>query len=390
MKSPGFSLWRADPGAQSSMPPKLAAGTRHPQVGVALITVLLIVFLASVTATSLATLQQMAIRRSTVLQHQQQARLYTLGLEQWAMVILARDRQDNEIDHPDEEWAKPLLLPVDGGELSGQITDLQSCFNLNNLWRTAPGGQRHEPNDHDRNRPTGDATKQEPESRAATEDATEEPSPAKPNSPASPDPSQSEKEGLNQPQMQALQRLLENLALKPELAQAIVDWIDPNVDPLFPDGAEDSDYMVLDPAYLAANRPFSNVSELRLVKGMDRETYDKLAPYVRALPPGAALNVNTASAPVLAALSDDGADEEELEHLLETRPTKGYDDVDKFLNAAKLAVNAELKAQLSVGSQYFLLRAEARVGDGRAMLYSMLYRDKDGVRVLRRGFGNQD
>ncbi|MDG4553493.1 MAG: type II secretion system minor pseudopilin GspK [Candidatus Competibacter sp.] len=372
------------------MPPKLAASTCHRQIGVALITVLLIVFLASVTATGLATLQQLAIRRSTVLQHQQQARLYTLGLEQWAMVILARDRQDNEIDHPDEEWAKPLLLPVDGGELSGQITDLQSCFNLNNLWRAAPGGQRPEPNDHDRDRPTGEDMKQEAESRAATEDATAEPSPAIPQSPANPDPSQSGKEGLDQPQMQVLQRLLESLALKPELAQAIVDWIDPNLDPLFPDGAEDSDYMVLDPAYLAANRPFASVSELRLVKGVDRETYDKLAPYVRALPPGTALNVNTASAPVLAALSDDGVDEEELERLLETRPTAGYDDVDKFLNAAKLAVNAELKAHLSVGSQYFLLRAEARVGDGRAMLYSMLYRDKDGVRVLRHGFGNQD
>jgi general secretion pathway protein K len=50
--------------------------------------VLLIVFIASVTATSLAALQQRAIRRSTVLIHQQQARLYTLGLEQWAMIIL--------------------------------------------------------------------------------------------------------------------------------------------------------------------------------------------------------------------------------------------------------------------------------------------------------------
>ena len=391
MKSPGFSLWRVDPGTRSPTPPASAARARHRQAGVALITVLLIVFLASVTAASLATLQQLAIRRSSVLQHQQQARLYTLGLEQWAMVILARDRQDNEIDHPGEEWANlPLLLPVEGGELTGRLTDLQGCFNLNNLWRTAPGESQPNPDTGDEDRPDGDGEEQETESPAAPEENAAEPSQAKPKPSDGPDPPQSEQAGFNQPQIQALQRLLESLELKPELAQAIVDWIDPDADPLFPDGAEDSDYTVRDPAYLAANRPFASVSELRLVKGVDRETYDKLAPHVCALPPGTALNVNTASAPVLAALSDDGADATELERLLETRPDEGYDKVDDLLNAAELTVNAELKAQLSAGSQYFLLRAEARVGDGRAMLYSMLYRDENGVRVLRRGFGNQD
>ena len=125
MKSPGCFPWPADPGVGSVVPPSNRAASTGPQAGVALITVLLIVFLASVTATSLATLQQLAIRRSAVLQHQQQARLYTLGLEQWAMVILARDRQDNETDHRGEEWAKlPMMLPVEGGELSGRLSDL--------------------------------------------------------------------------------------------------------------------------------------------------------------------------------------------------------------------------------------------------------------------------
>ena len=75
---------------------------------------------------------------------------------------------------------------------------------------------------------------------------------------------------------------------------------------------------------------------------------------------------------------------------LTVRPDDGYKTVDDFLSAAKLTVDASLKAQLSVDSQHFLLRAEARVGDGHAMLYSILYREEDGVRVLRRSFGNQD
>ena len=83
-------------------------------------------------------------------------------------------------------------------------------------------------------------------------------------------------------------------------------------------------------------------------------------------------------------------DATELGQLLEARPSEGYDNVDNFLNALNLTVNAELKAQFDVASQYFLLRAEARVGDGRAMLYSMLMRDENGVHVLRRSFGTQD
>ncbi len=130
---------------------------RGASSGVALITVLLIVFLASMTAISLATVQQIAIRRSTVLQHQQQARLYTLGVEQWAGLILMRDRQDNQTDHPGEEWANlPLALPVNDGVLSGKVRDLQGCFNLNNLWRPAPTDSSTNPGDN-RERPAQDA-----------------------------------------------------------------------------------------------------------------------------------------------------------------------------------------------------------------------------------------
>ncbi len=188
--------------------------------------------------------------------------------------------------------------------------------------------------------------------------------------------------------------MLTGLELKPELAQAMADWIDPDGDPLFPDGAEDSDYLTLTPSYLAANRPFVSVSELRLIKGMDREAYDRLAPLVCALPPGTPLNVNTAPIPVLAALSEAG-DSTEIKRLREENANqnevaKPYETVDEFLSAAKLTVDAPTKTLLSVDSQYFSLRAEARVGDGRAMLYSTVYRDENGVRVLRRSFGNQD
>ncbi|MDS4029550.1 MAG: type II secretion system minor pseudopilin GspK [Candidatus Contendobacter sp.] len=362
-----------------------------PRTGVALITVLLIVFLASIAAASLATLQQLAIRRTTVLEHQQQARLYTLGAEQEAMIILARDRQRNETDHPGEEWANlPPALPIEGGTITVRLTDLQGCFNLNNLWRPAPGELSPTPNEPKK---SGDKTKDDKGDRPQDSVDSETDAAPKPNPPppSHPKPAASSgKAGLEPAQVKLLQRLLENLELKPALAQVIADWIDPDPDPQFPDGAEDSDYAVLNPPYLAANHPFLDASELRLLKDLDREAYAKLAPVVCALPPGTPLNVNTAQALVLAALSEEGLKPADFERLSKDRPAEGYKTVDEFLNAAKLTVDAPIKALLSVDSQYFLLRAEARVGDGRAILYSTLYRDENGVRALQHDFGHQD
>ena len=361
------------------------------QTGVALITVLLIVFLASMAAISLASMQQIAIRRSGALLHQQQARLYTLGIEQAALLILIRDRQNTKTDHPGEAWANlPLALPVEGGVITGRIRDLQGCFNLNNLWQPAQGEVTSPaPNKNPDDPPEGDNEATDTDRDAKVN---------RPNRPKAPPATaagpKAGKASPNEAQIKVLQRLLTGLELKPELAQAIVDWIDPDGDPLFPDGAEDSDYLTMTPSYLAANRPLISVSELRLVKGVDRETYDKLAPLVCALPPGTPLNVNTAPSSVLAALSETG-DAVEIKRLREESPQAGetakpYETVDEFLNAAKLTVDAPTKTLLSVDSQYFSLRAEARVGDGRAMLYSSFYRDENGARVLRRSFGNQD
>ena len=100
---------------------------------------LLIVFMASVAATSLMTLQGFTLHRSALLLNQQQARLYTLGAEQWSIALLKRDlRSDLEnnerVDTLEEDWATiPPSLPVEGGFVSGRIEDLQGRFNLNNL-----------------------------------------------------------------------------------------------------------------------------------------------------------------------------------------------------------------------------------------------------------------
>ncbi|MCP5420621.1 MAG: type II secretion system minor pseudopilin GspK [Gammaproteobacteria bacterium] len=345
------------------------------QRGVALITALLIVFLCSLLATDLAWVQQLAIRRSSLLQHQQQARLYLLGAEQWAAVILQRDARAGDTDYPSEEWATvPPSLPVQGGAITGRIEDLQGRFNLNNLLKVSDSAA-------DANSDTaGDTQSSGNSTDSSKKDVTADDA----------DTFQSTVAigaDIDPVQFAALQRLLEQLNIAPGIAQAIADWLDSDQEAVFPDGAEDGVYVSQNPAHLAANRPMSSITELRLIAGVDEETYQKLAPYVCALPPGTPLNVNTALPTVLAAAGD-GLSTKQAEDAVKSGGSKGYASVDDFMKSVEFGSRGLSKQQLSVVSHFFLLTAAAQVGDGRATLRSLLKRgDKAGVRVVMRSFG---
>lgn len=345
-------------------PAVAATRSANSSRGVALLTVLLVVFLASAAAVSLASLQTLAIRRSTLIQHQQQARLYALGAEEWALLILQRDLANSEIDDRLEDWANlPPALPVDGGFISGRIEDLQGCFNLNNLYKEQ-GADGNPPADG------------------------QNPPPAKAGGSGQPN------DLIDPVQLQLLQRLLEQLPLEPPLdteqaqaiAQALADWLDPDQDPRFPDGAEDSFYLGRVPPYLAGNQPLVSSSELRLVRGIEPRIYEALAPAVCVLPQRTRINCNTVVPPLLAALQGERKTEDTAGLLQDT--DYPFEDVNNCLQA--LGIQDEFRDLLSVSSRYFLIRAEAQVGEGRVRLHSLIRRAPDGIRVLTRRFGNDE
>ncbi len=301
--------------------------------GVALITVLLVVFLATTVAATLMQTQQLAIRRSTLVLQNEQAQLYALGAESWASAILSRDAEDSEIDDFGESWAQtPPALPVDGGFIAGELSDLQGRFNLNNLLL----------------------------SDGRVDDAW----------------------------LEVFRRLLTRLDIEPSVAEAVADWIDADTDAIGAAGAEDASYLSGDPPYLAANRAMVDISELRLIRGMDAEHFDRLAPYVTALPERTTLNVNTAPVAVLLALTDNETlTEEALSLRLEDRERRGYEDVQAFIEASGLEELVALTDNLGVASNYFELRATAEVGDARTRLVSTLSRNTGGgVRTLNRAY----
>ena len=299
------------------------------QAGAALIASLLAAALVSTLAAAMIFSQEIDIRRSGNIFHGDQAYLYALGVESWATMLLGRAEPGEEHEY----LGRPLPpIMVVGGQIGGRLDDLQGRFNLNNL--------------------------------VLADEETQE------------------------RQRLQFRRLLTACGLSEDLEQAVSDWLDADQEPRFPGGAEDSEYLRRDPPYRTADRPLIDPGELARVYGFDSEEYEQcLKPLVTALPEVTALNINTAPAPLLASLSDQ-LDLGGAEQLLADRPTgRGYLDLADFLAHPALAgsgISGEDSGLLAVQSRYFMVQSEAVIGQSRVALYSVLKREGDAVRVLRR------
>ena len=302
--------------------------------GMALITVLLVVAVVTVVSAGIIARQQLSIRSSANQLHVRQAWHYALGGETLAKAILQRDLRQGDprapIDHLGEVWAAtraPFALD-EGGALRVQISDPSGRFNLNSLLRQ---GQP------------------------------------------------------NEAALAQLRRLLLGLQINAPYAERLQDWLDADDQPSGGYGAEDNQYLLAKPAYRAANRELTDISELRLLLEMTAADYQRLSPYVSALPADATLNVNTASARVLASLAD-GLSLSMAQGLVAARGAEGYRDVASF--SAQLSGPQVQSQGLAVGSQYFQVLSEVTVGERRQVLRSTLQRASDGqVYVLARDLG---
>lgn len=82
-----------------------------------------------------------------------------------------------------------------------------------------------------------------------------------------------------------------------DIANAIIDWRDPD-DEMLTGGAENSYYSGLNPAYTCKNGRFQSVRELLLIKGVDEELLNRIAPYLTVFG-SANVNLNVADQLVL-------------------------------------------------------------------------------------------
>jgi general secretion pathway protein K len=297
--------------------------------GVALITAMLITALASMVAANLAWDNALDVRRTMVLLNHEQAVQVALGAESWVIGILHQDLEDSETDHLGEIWAIQLPgLPIDGGEVTGTIVDLQGRFNVNNL--------------------IDDNGEVVPES------------------------------------LERFRRLLIALELDPRFAGIAADWIDSNIEAAFPDGAEDPIYTGIIPPYRSANQSLTSASEFAALEGMTRESFNILRPHITALPGRTSININTATGPVLQSL-DDNLSAADVERLLAERESAGFADIQSTFSSL---VTPDVLNTLDESTNYFQLKVVVRIDTVRVTLYSVLQRGpQGGVAPILRSLG---
>jgi len=305
------------------------------QRGVALITAVLIVALATILAVNVAFKSVLDQRRSATLFGLDQAFEIALGAEALAAEALRRDAQETQTDHLGETWAKPVVLPVDDGigAVEGRLEDMQGRFNLNNL--IFPDGT------------------------------------------------------TNPDAVQQLERIMAMAGIESDWATAIADWIDEDVDPGFPNGAEDSTYTGQSPPHLAANMPITRVSEILVIPGFTSDRYAKLKPYVATLPVGTKLNVCTAPGIVLDSLSEAQRQFSlNPEDLSGRRKDACFPTLDELRGTLDQAEYNQIKDTLSESSTYFRATVWVTIGTTQFTLYSLLARAGAGtVRPVLRSFG---
>jgi general secretion pathway protein K len=288
------------------------------QRGMAVITAILVVALVASAASFMAWQQQLWVRQVENLNEQAQSRAVVLAAMQWARAILAQDAHGSSVDHLEEEWAGALApLPVEGGELAGEVSDQQGLFNLNSLVRAG---------------------------KTSASD------------------------------LAVFHKLLELLQLPPDLAAAVVDWIDADAKVTDPGGAEDGDYLAFDPPYRAGNRALMTLDGLARLKGFDAATLERLRPFVTALPTPTSVNVNTAPAEVLAAAIAD-LPLDQAKALVTTRKGHHFKDIADFRARLPKTVMQVNETLLSVGSRYFLVSGHARFGRAKVGYEALLERE---------------
>jgi general secretion pathway protein K len=320
------------------------------QRGIAMLVAILLVALGTIIAAAVAYESAMTARRGTATFSFDEAILVSQGAEALAGYGL-RTFFKASGKAPDifasQAWAQPVgpLEVAPGMTLEASLEDLQGRFNLNSL---------------------------------IINDGSDKPDPQA---------------------VKAFKQLLEMLNLEDKWADLLVDWIDQNAQTQ-PDGAEDSTYLGQNPPYLPANKFITSSSELLALPAFGRERYERIKPYVVALPPGVAINICTAPGHVLDAfLGGQRSFSNDEEALAKSRanapgcfPTpEGYQanfaaGNDSYANVSQTAGGGN---RFGTTSGYFRLTSLVTIGTSEFNLYSLLYVDANNppmVHPIMRSF----
>ncbi|MCP1471059.1 general secretion pathway protein K [Sphingobium sp. OAS761] len=321
---------------------------KHDESGAALLTVLLLVAVMAVVASTALERVALATRMTGNGGAMDQARAYADAGTEIARLRIG----DLVASNPARITLKggwmnaPQAIPVPGGTAIARVTDAGNCFNLNSVV-------------------SGDS------------EAALKVRPA----------------GVAQ-----FQALLQALGVDARAAQgaaaSLADWIDSDGVPQ-PGGGEDESYARLAHPYRTANRMMVDPSELRAVQGVTPAIYDLARPWICALPVTdlSPININTLlpdQAPLFAMLLPGQLSVAQARQLLAQRPEDGYGSTVRFwaLPAlAGLSPMAEVAEQVKLKTGFFGVDVSVDVGGTQLVERALVDARENPVRLIRRNWG---
>ena len=301
---------------------------RRRPAGVALVVALLVVVLATILVAALLDRGELALARTRNALRAEQADAYAQGLDDYATQVLMLR---NGADAATSPWAQPMPPQiVPGGVVTASMRDLDGCFNLNNLSPDAKSRKDWQP---------------------------------------------------------VFARLLAALGIDVRVQANIEHWLDPAQ----ADTADANAYLAQAVPYRPRGAQFAHVSELRLVRGIDGATYERLAPHVCALPAGSKINVNTATVPVLQALVGSGTTLAVAQALWQNGQAH-WSDVSAFWQATPLGKEPQgFDNLVDTRSDAFLARGDIVLDGVPFTVFRLILAPPNGrVQVVQRSRGADD
>lgn len=298
----------------------MACRSNPEERGAALIIVLGLVALISTWAINAAYEDMLSLRRAENSQNEVWAEQASQSALALSVKILREDAKETQTDDLDESWAQDTPpFNIDDGIVSAQIIDTNRFINLNTLV---------------------------------------------------------DQHGKAVPEVEKqIKRLFTLLELDEGLVDALIDWMDVDERSHGAGGAEDSAYYNKD--YHVKNARLDRWNELRLIRGFDAKVIKLLIPVVivREVPANgiSTINLNTAGAKVLMATFPNMS-LADAEALIAERP---YAGVRQALQGKTWATGVS-ETSLSVASDIFMVRTEARFGRVVLREKFMLRRQSDG------------
>lgn len=320
--------------------------------GAALLAVLLLVAIMSALAAASLERLQLATRLAANIASLDQARAYATGAESLAVLrindLLARDAAKTTLDGDWQGRETALPLP-EGGVALARVWDGGNCFNLNSI------GRGRDP--------------------AAL--------------------------GTNQLAVVQFAALMTALDIPQgdaaRIAWSLADWIDGDDRPNR-EGGEDRLYTNAATPYRAGNTMLAEVSELRAVAGVTPEYYERIRPWLCALPTTelSPINVNTLlpeQAPLVAMLLPNQLDLRAAEQAIAARPPTGWNSMVDFWRQPVLAgfePAAEIIAQPQLRTRYFRLDLDVRLGEVDLAQTALIDASAPPARVVSRRWGEEE